>query len=115
MNLDALEAEIRAISRDPVVQGAANLLVAWKESDATAEELASTIERYFGGMWVKSAQSHERAYSIWSTFRRQAIGGIGGMTMNERLYWFALFQRWDSLRDEEDRLALYRKLHAAVA
>jgi len=115
MNLDALEAEIRAISRDPLVQGAADLLVAWKESNATAGDLSNSLERYFGGVWINSAQDHERAYSIWSIFRREAIESIGGMTMNERLYWFGLFQRWDSLRSEADRQALYRKLHAAVA
>ena len=38
---------------------------------------------------------------------------LGGMTMNERLYWFGLLDGYDKCSTEDDRLVIYAKLHAA--
>ena len=115
MNLDELEQEIRAVSTDSVVQGVADQLAAWKAGSATADELAATLERYIGNVWIGTDQDHERVYALWSAFRRDAISAIHGMTMNERLYVFGLLERFDSLQGDADRQALYRKLHAGGA
>jgi hypothetical protein len=48
---------------------------------------------------------------MWSLFRDEAISGIGGMTMNERLYAFSLSERFDACTDENSRLVIYKKLH----
>ena len=34
------------------------------------------------------------------------------MTMNERLYWFGLVERFDACPDQAASLVVYRKLHA---
>ena len=113
VNLDDLIKEIRAISPEPPVQGAADVLLAWKASDATAEELRSTVERYLGNVWIEREQDHARIYAMWSAFSREAVDAIQGMTMNERLYWFGLFARFEASAGETSRLAVYKKLHAS--
>jgi hypothetical protein len=115
MNLDELVQEVRAVSTDLAVQGVADQLAAWKESSATADDLSVALERYIGNVWIGSIQDHDRVYALWSAFRQSAISAIGGMTMNERLYRFRLFERFDSLQNDADRQALYRKLHAGGA
>ncbi len=115
MNLDELEHKIRAVSTDQVVQGVADQLAAWKDSSATADDLAAALERYIGNVWIGSNHDHERVYALWSAFRQDAISAIHGMTMNERLYLFGLLERFDSLQSDADRQALYRKLHAGGA
>ena len=115
MNLDELVREIRAVSTDLAVQGVADQLAAWKDSPATADDLAATLERYIGNVWIGSKQDHDQVYALWSAFRQDAISAIGGMTMNERLYWFGLFEQFDSLQSDADRQGLYRKLHAGGA
>ena len=115
MNLDELEQKIRAISAGPAVHGVASQLTAWKDSSATADELAMAMERYIGNVWIGSDQDHDRIYALWSAFRKDSIDAIRGMTMNERLYSFGLLERFDSLQSDSDRQALYAKLHAGGA
>ena len=115
MKIDELEEKIRAVSADPTVHGVANQLSAWKNSSATAEDLAMTMERYIGNIWIGSSQDHDRVYALWSAFRQDSIEAIRGMTMNERLYSFGLLDRFDSLQSDSDRQALYAKLHAGGA
>ncbi|NDK40002.1 hypothetical protein DT603_14255 [Pseudoxanthomonas gei] len=115
MNLDELVKKVRAVSTDPALQGVADQLVAWKDSSATADDLAATLERYIGNVWIGSKQDHDRVYAFWSAFRQSAISVIRSMTMNERIYWFSLVERFDSLQSDADRQALYRKLHAGGA
>ncbi len=112
MNLDELVREIRIASSDPAAQGAADLLAAWKTAGTTADELASAVEHYLGNVWIEKDQDHSHVYALWSAFRKDAIGGIRGMTMNERLYWFGLLDQFDASHSDDDRLGLYKKLHA---
>ncbi|KQY51934.1 hypothetical protein [Lysobacter sp. Root494] len=115
MNLDELVEKIRAISADPEIRGVANQLTAWKDSSATADDLAMAMERYIGNIWIGSNQEHDRVYALWSAFRQGSIEVIRGMTMNERLYSFGLLERFDALQSDADRQALYAKLHAGGA
>jgi len=112
MNLDELTEAIRNVSSERVVQALANLLIEWKSNDETAEELKHTLERYFGHTWIKRNEDHKNLYNMWSEFKDEIILGIEGMTMNERLYWFGLFQRFDACPNQEAKLVIYRKLHA---
>jgi len=74
--------------------------------------LKEGFERYIGNSWIENNDTHETIYHMWSSFRDEAITGIGGMTMNERLYYFGLFERFDDCEDQHARLVLYKKLHA---
>ena len=71
MDLGELEQQIRAVSTDPVVQGLADQLAAWKDSPATSSEIAVAIERYIGNIWIGSSQDHERVYALWSAFQKR--------------------------------------------
>jgi len=112
MNLDELSEEIGKISSEKIVQDLSRFLVEWKDSEETAEELKEGIERYLVNTWIEKNEDHSIIYQLWSSFRDEAISGIGGMTMNERLYFFGLFGRFDACASEESKLRVYRKLHA---
>lgn len=112
MDLDALASAIRKTSSDPVALKLSDMLISWKDDESNAAELERDIERYIGNTWVASTAEHEKIYSLWSQFRNDAIHGIEGMTMNERLYCFSLFPRWDSAHTEKGRKAIYAKLLA---
>jgi len=112
MNLDELARQIGEVSSEPVVQRLAELLLDWKSDRSTAEELRDIIERYLGNSWIQRDEDHARVYALWSAFRDGAIAGIGGMTMNERLYYFSLFDRFDTSYNEKEKLTIYAKLHA---
>jgi len=112
MNLDELSEEISKVSSEKVVQDLSGFLVEWKNNSETAEELKDGIERYLGNTWIEKNEDHEKIYQMWSSFRDEAISGIGGMTMNERLYWFGLFDNFDACKSQEEKLQIYRKLHA---
>ncbi len=112
MNLDELATAMKKTSGDPVALKLSDLVSAWKDDESNAKELESTVERYIGNSWISNTAEHKEIYSLWSQFRNDAIHGIGGMTMNERLYSFSLFPRWDSAQTDEDRKAIYAKLLA---
>ncbi|MBC3808857.1 hypothetical protein H8K52_16065 [Undibacterium seohonense] len=112
MDLDALVAAISRTSSDPVVLKLAVLLSNWKDDEKNTEELEVIVERFIGYTWIESEMEHKKIYGLWSQFRDKAIHGIGRMTMNERLYFFSLLNRWDSAQTEEERMAIYAKLLA---
>jgi hypothetical protein len=73
--------------------------------------LADSIERFFGNSGITSEDTYSHPYKLWSSFRAAAISGIGGMTINERLYWFGLFERYESATEAEQQVT-YEKLCA---
>jgi len=64
-------------------------------------------EKFFGNTWLSTQETYTLAYSLWNTFREDAIHGIGGMTMNERLYFFGLFERFDASRSKKEKDTIY--------
>ncbi len=111
MNYDEYIEEARKYSRDEVVSRLVSLLINWKSDNRNALELADSIERFFGNSWITSEETHNHLYKLWSSFKAAAISDIGGMTMNERLYLFGLFERYESALEEEQK-AIYAKLCA---
>jgi len=111
MTLDELAKEIRSVSGEKFIQDIAKCIEAWKDDDSNAEALETMTERVFGNVRIPE-EAHSKAYNLWSSFRDNAIHGIGGMTMNERLYAFGLFERFDSCKSEEEKSVLYGKVHA---
>lgn len=110
--IDTLTEEIRKISSDPVALKLVELFESWKTDDSTVEELESDIERYIGNSWITSEEEHKDIYSLWSKFKENEISHIAGMTMNERLFTFGLFDRFEKINSEAERLNIYTKLHA---
>ncbi|SIS80537.1 hypothetical protein [Neptunomonas antarctica] len=98
-------------SSDEVVARLVSYLSDWKSDDTNAIELADSIERFFGNSWITNEESHSHLYKLWSGFKAEAVSGIGGMTMNERLCWFGLFERFDNASEAEQQV-IYAKLCA---
>jgi len=112
MTLDELAKEIRSVSDEKLIQELAKYIEEWKGDDRNASALETMVERFFGIVWIPKEEDHSKAYNLWSSFRDDAIHGIGGMTMNERLYAFGLFERFDSCKSEAEELVVYGKVHA---
>lgn len=112
MNLDELVQGFRSISDKRVLEDLARYVEAWKTDNRNANDLETMVERFFGNVWLSSDENHSKAYGLWESFRNEAIWGIGGMTMNERLYFFSLFKRFEACATEEEKLVVYSKLHA---
>lgn len=63
-------------------------------------------------MRLQSQAEHSNAYQLWREFKHDAIDRIDGMTMNERLFFFGLFERFDQSDTEKQKHAVYSKLLA---
>ncbi|MBU2863338.1 hypothetical protein KO489_05740 [Reinekea forsetii] len=111
MNYDEYIEEVREYSGDEVVARLVSHLNDWKADNTNAWELADSVERFFGNSWITSEETHSHLYKLWTGFKVQAISGIGGLTMNERLYWFGLFERFESTCEAEQQV-IYAKLCA---
>ena len=112
MNYDEYIEEIEKYSSDEVVARLVSHLNNWKPGDTNVMELADSIERFFGNSWISNEETHRHLYQLWSNFKSEAIINIGGLTMNERLYWFGLFERFDSNSSDLEQQVIYAKLCA---
>jgi hypothetical protein len=112
MNYDEFVNEVKNYDSDSDIAKLLIILQDWKLNDANVVQLQSTIERFFGHYWIESEDTHNHLYKLWSSFNLSAIEGIGGMTMNERLFWFGLFERFDSCKSEAKKQLIYSKLSA---
>ncbi len=92
MNLDDYIKELHKYSDDETVRRLINHLQNWKNNQSNIHDLDDEVEHFFGNSWIQSGIVHETLYKLWSSFKTQAINNIGGMTVNERLYWFGLFE-----------------------
>ena len=112
MNIDELVVAIKATSSEKVVQRLGDILLDWKKDETTVEDLRNLIEHYIGNTWITSDTVHSSVYQLWSTFRDDAILGVGGMTVNERLYCFGLFTQFDQAQTDNARKSIYNKVLA---
>ena len=112
MNYDEYIKEADKFSDDDVVSRLRKHLISWKDDDTNILELADTTERFFGNSWIESEETHSHLYRLWSTFKKDAIEGAGGMTMNERLFWFGLFERFEKSGSESEKKVIYAKVCA---
>jgi hypothetical protein len=73
----------------------------WKRNSTSLEELTSMIGKWHGNVWFSTDKTSNQFYENWNEFKENAINSIGGMTMNERLYRFGLFEIWDKSNTED--------------
>lgn len=109
MTLRELLTALPAASSDRMVHGLIPLLEQWRANADTAEDLYRTVEKYIGNTWLASDAEHKAVYALWTAFRNQCITGHEGMTINERLYCFDLFDASDSAKTDEDRASIRHK------
>ena len=114
MNLDDFISELRKWEHDAVVAGLALLLSEWQADLADANDLARQVERYFRNTRIEDDQMYRDVYQKWNDFKNSAIDNIGSQTINERLYWFGLLDRFDNASEPEIRCKLYAKLLASA-
>ena len=112
MNLDELTKNIRRVSKEEVIQELANYISEWKTDERNAVELRDNVERFLGSTWIEKQTDFDKVYRMWTEFRKSAIDGIGGMTINERLYWFGLFDLFDKAKNTAEEEMYYGKLMA---
>jgi hypothetical protein len=112
MNLDELIKNIRKVSKKDVVQKLADHISDWKSDEKNAVDLRESVERFLGNTWIEKRSDFDKVYEMWTEFRNAAIDGIGGMTMNERLYWFGLFDLYDNAKNNAEKEKFYGKLMA---
>jgi hypothetical protein len=112
MNIDELTNKIRKVSSEKNVQTLAELIQQWKTNEKNAIELKENIEWYFENDWIDKKSDFQKVYGMWSDFRDSTIHGIGGMTMNERLYLFGLVDLFDNSKNVLEREKFYKKLLA---
>jgi hypothetical protein len=112
MNYDEYIDEVQKYSSDDAVSRFVAHLNNWKSNESNVIDLADSIEKFFGNSWITSEDTHSHLYQIWSSFKDAKVSGIGGMTMNERLYMFGLFERFDTCKTDTEKQVIYAKLYA---
>ena len=112
MNLDELTKNIRKVSKEEIVKKLADNIQEWKKDERNAVELRDNVERFIGNTWIEKQTDFDKIYGMWTEFRNSAIDEIGGMTMNERLYWFGLFDLFENAKDNVEQDKYYQKLMA---
>lgn len=112
MNLDDYIATAALSGSDPAVAELISLLRDWKNDASDVTVLANRIERHFIERFQQANETHDNLRDRWLQFKREVIDYIGGQTVNERLYSFGLFERFDSRTDDDHINVLYAKLLA---
>lgn len=108
MNLDEL---VNSVPEIDLRENLSRWVEEWKQDDKDIEKLAYLIGKWHGNVWFQDADASNKFHSEFQSFKSAAIDNIGGLTLNERLYWFGLFELWDS-SNETTRNRLRSKLHA---
>ncbi len=98
---------------DPVVNDLRKWIDEWKSDASDVTELFQRVERHFGNRWIQDEKVQKKLYRLWSDFRVSSVESIEGLTMNERLYSFGLFERFDD-GDDAVKNEIYRKLLATT-
>lgn len=108
MNLDEL---VNSVPETSLRDDLSRWVGEWKQDDKDVQLLANLISKWHGNVWFKDTDASNNFCSEFRAFKIAAIDNIGGLTLNERLYWFGLFETWDS-GNEATQQRLRRKLHA---
>jgi hypothetical protein len=102
--------------RDNAVSGLIGYLEDWKKNNKTVLELNRAIGKFRDGVFPdendKNAENLIKIEDVLHDFQNEIIANIGGMTMNERLYSFSLFERFDSCKNNKGKEMIYEKLLA---
>ena len=108
MNLDEL---VNSVPESDLRENLLRWIDEWKQDDKDIEVLASLIGKWHGNVWFQETEASNKFYSEFQSFKSAAIDNIGGLTLNERLYCFGLFEAWE-IGNEATQNRLRGKLRA---
>ena len=115
MTLDELAEEFLSCAAHAAEKRLAEILVVWKGTGETVSGLAERADDFVHGRQDGPRPIGEEIRNNRERFKSEAINGIAGFTMNERLYYFGLFDRYDKQKNQDDELReLYAELHATL-
>jgi len=92
MNLDEL---VNSVPEDDLRENLSRWVGEWKQDDKDIEALAYLIGKWHGNVWFQDTDASNIFHSEFQIFKSAAIDNVGGLTLNERLYWFGLFEAWE--------------------
>lgn len=115
MNLIQYIAEVKKFELDEDIVILVKHLESWLDDDYDLEYLVRTVDKLFGNLWFQRRETHDHLYQLWCTFKVEAVDSVGGMTMNERLYLFGLFNRMDNCKSTSEIEKIYKKLEAKIS
>ena len=95
MNLDQLTERIKSSTSEKPADGLAHWIEEWKKADRTVDQLVYMVEKFFGNVWFEKEEDNKTCYNLWKEFKENKIADLNGMTINERLYNFGLFDIYD--------------------
>lgn len=108
MNIDEL---VNSIQETELRSQLAQWVNEWKSDESDALQLSDMILKWHGNVWFKSNSASNDFLKQFNAFKLNAIDGLGGLSLNERLYFFGLFEQWDNATKTE-QTKLRHKLHA---
>jgi hypothetical protein len=88
-----------------------NTISDWKSNTESVSNLERLIGKWHGNVWFENTEVSNQFYENFCAFTDENIKNIDGMTMNERLFQFSLFELWD-LNDMEIQKNIRKKLNA---
>ncbi len=91
MNIDEL---VNSITESKLRDRLAKWVNEWKSDDSDIHELYEVVAKWHGNTWFQDEAESNQFYANLQSFKAQAIEGLGGFTVNERLYWFVLFDQY---------------------
>jgi len=110
MNLHEL---IESISEAKLKKNLLRWVNEWKSNEQDIDQLAYMIGKWHGNTWFENTLESNNFYTRFQAFRSSSIDQIEGLTVNERLYLFGLFEQWDN-SNEEEQLRIRNKIKANV-
>lgn len=108
MNIDEL---VSSIEENELRENLSQWVCEWKKDESDINKLYEMVAKWHGNVWFKDQSKQNEFWLNLQVFKDKAVTGIGGLTVNERLYWFGLFGEWDS-SNETDQQRIRGKLHA---
>jgi hypothetical protein len=97
MNLDELVASVTEVE---LREGLLHWVSEWKNDESDIENLTFMMSKWHGNVWFKDTIESNGFHTRFEVFKKNAVDGIGSLTLNERLYWFGLFEQWDDSNEE---------------
>jgi len=110
MNLDELA---KSISETKLKENLLRWVNEWKNDEEDIDQLACMISKWQGKVWFEDSIESIQFHTQFQEFKAIAIDRIDGLTVNERLYLFGLFEQWDR-SNEEERLRIRCKIKANI-